>query len=155
MLEVPVESKAEAVRIFRTSRSFFTSSILGAANHDAMKQDIKVTNMIAVSSENQLEDLKAANDVLLVYFAPPTCNVGESLLDKVVAVLADRPVAAAQVDTSANPAIAGQHLVLAFPTIIVFIFGREFERLSRIISIGDLERALDRAVTIVSDANDT
>jgi len=128
-------------------------AFLGPISHDGAGKSHRVMNMITVSSETQLEELKAANDVLLTYFAPPTCNVGESLFDKVVTVLAGRPVEAAQIDTSANPAIAGQHLVLAFPTIIIFIFGREFERLSRIISIGDLERALDRAVTIVLDAD--
>jgi thioredoxin-like negative regulator of GroEL len=109
--------------------------------------------MIEVLSEGQLEDLKTTHDVLLTYFSPPTCNVGESLFDKVVGVLEGLPVAAAQVDTSARPAIAGQHLVLAYPTIIVFVFGREFGRLSRIISIGDIEHMLDRAVAIVSDSD--
>jgi thioredoxin-like negative regulator of GroEL len=104
--------------------------------------------MIHITSETQLDELKQNHDVLLVYFAPPSCNVGVSLYDKVVDVLKDRPVTAAQVDTSLNPAIAGQHLVLAFPTIVVFIYGREFERLSRIISIGTLEDVLDRAVAI-------
>ncbi|MEZ4458980.1 MAG: hypothetical protein R3E66_04490 [bacterium] len=107
--------------------------------------------MIEVTNEAHLADLKATNDVLLVYLAPPSCNVGESLLDKVTDVLAGRSVGAAHVDTSAHPAIAGQHLVLAFPTILVFVYGREFDRLSRIISIADLERSLDRATAIVSD----
>ena len=107
--------------------------------------------MIDVISEAQLEELKAANDVLLVYLAPPTCNVGESMIDKVSALVSGHSVAAAHVDTSAHPAISGQHLVLAFPTILVFVYGREFDRLSRIISMGDLERSLGRALDIVND----
>lgn len=108
--------------------------------------------MIAISSEAQFNDLKTTHDVLLAYFSPPTCNVGESLFDKVVGVLEGLPVAAAHVDTSANPAVAGQHLVLAFPTIIVFVYGREFAKLSRIISINDVQDMLARAVEIVNDA---
>ncbi len=107
--------------------------------------------MISISSESQLNELKTTNDVLLAYFSPPTCNVGESLFDKVVGLLQDLPVTAAQVDTSTNPAVAGQHLVLAFPTIIVFLYGREYGRLSRIISMSDLEDMLARAVAIVND----
>jgi len=109
--------------------------------------------MIEVLSDSQLEDLKTTHDVLLTYFSPPTCNVGESLYDKVVAVLEGLPVAAAQVDTSAHPAIAGQHLVLAFPTILIFVYGREFGRLSRIISVAAIEDMLDRALAIVSDSD--
>lgn len=109
--------------------------------------------MIAISSEDQFTELKTTNDVLLAYFSPPTCNVGESLFDKVAGVLEGLPVAAAHVDTSANPAVAGQHLVLAFPTIIVFVYGREFGRLSRIISIGDVEDMLARALALTHDSD--
>lgn len=109
--------------------------------------------MIAISSEAQLNDLKTAHDVLLAYFSPPTCNVGESLFDKVIGVLEGLPVVAAHVDTSANPAVAGQHLVLAFPTIIVFLYGREYGRLSRIIAMSDVEDILARAVAIVNDSD--
>ena len=109
--------------------------------------------MIAISSEAHLIELKTTNDVLFTYFSPPTCNVGESLFDKVAGVLEGLPVAAAHVDTSANPAVAGQHLVLAFPTIIVFVYGREFGRLSRIISIGDVEDMLARALALTGDSD--
>ena len=107
--------------------------------------------MIEVLSETQLGELKAAHEVLLAYFAPPTCSVGESLVDKVAALLDGRLVGAARIDTSASPAIAGQHLVLAFPTIIVFIFGKEFGRLRRILSMHDVEQMLDRAVAMAGD----
>lgn len=107
--------------------------------------------MIDISKEKQLDDLKTAHDVLLVYFSPPTCSVGESLVDKVEVALEGRPIGAARVDTSASPAISGQLLVLAFPTIIIFVYGKEFARLSRIISMGDVEHALDRALVAISD----
>ncbi|AWV89351.1 thioredoxin family protein [Bradymonas sediminis] len=105
--------------------------------------------MIELSSLAQLDALKSEHEVLLVYFTPPSCSVGVSLFDRVSAQVQARAVSAARVDTTAYPAIAGQHLVLAFPTILVFVYGREFERLSRVFSMSDVERALERALEIV------
>lgn len=110
--------------------------------------------MTPIDSETCLSDLKNEHNVLVAYFAPPTCNVGESIQHKVDAAGQSRGVAVGHVDTASHPAIAGQHLVLAYPTILVFVFGREFQRFSRIISMGDLEEALDRALAIVADADD-
>ena len=84
--------------------------------------------------------------VLVVYFSYPTCNVCRVLRPKVEEMLQYYPeIDFLYIDIHRNPVIAGQHLVFAAPTIIIFLSGKEMKRLSRFISITELQNYLDIA----------
>ena len=80
---------------------------------------------------------------LVAYFSTPTCNVCKVLRPKVEEMVAGMPgIDFAYVDSEQHPAVAGQHMVFAVPTIILFMEGREMRRFSRNLSLDDLDRSL-------------
>ncbi len=86
----------------------------------------------------------ASAEFLVVYFSTPTCNVCKVLRPKVEALVAEREgIEFLYVDSSLHPAVAGQHVVFAVPTIIFYMKGREMRRFSRNLSIDDFSRSLD------------
>ncbi|MCB2206608.1 thioredoxin family protein [bacterium] len=95
------------------------------------------------SSESRLIQKLQAAPALVAYFSTPTCNVCKVLRPKVEAMVADfEGVEFQYVDSSLYPAVAGQHVVFAVPTIILFVDGREMRRFSRNFSTDDFERSL-------------
>jgi len=106
--------------------------------------------MLTVTDEAELDGLKQAHDVLVVYFTTQVCNVGEAIFPKVYRLLETRGLPLATVDTTALPAISGQHLVFVVPTLLVFVFGRELARFSRHLSMAEVEAAIDRAVELTA-----
>jgi thioredoxin 1 len=82
--------------------------------------------------------------LLLAYFSTPQCNVCKVLRPKVEELLREYPtVEFLYVDSSLHPEVAGQHLVFAAPTIVLFMDGREMRRFSRNLAMEDLDRALE------------
>ncbi|MDT8323883.1 MAG: thioredoxin family protein [Bacteroidota bacterium] len=81
---------------------------------------------------------------LVAYFSTPTCTVCKVLRPKIEAMVAERSgVEFLYVDSSLYPAVAGQHMVFAVPTIVLFVDGRERRRFSRNLSVEDFGRSLD------------
>ncbi len=103
-----------------------------------------------LAHEDEFHAAKAEHPLLLAYLSTPTCNVCKVLRPKVEALLEERGVPGVYVDTTALPAVAGQLLVFAVPTIVVFAEGREFARLSRHLSLGQLEAELARAQRLMA-----
>ncbi len=82
---------------------------------------------------------------VLAYFSFEGCSVCKALRPKVEAMLADYPaIQFLYIDTKDHPATAGQFLVFAAPTIILFENGREIRRWSRNLGMGQLQSTLDR-----------
>ncbi len=85
--------------------------------------------------------------LLLAYFSIPACNVCVVLRPKVERMAAEHAgVEFMYVDSSMYPDVAGQHVVFAAPTVIVFMEGREVARFSRSVSVGEIEAVLERVV---------
>ncbi len=101
--------------------------------------------MHEIQSEAEFQEWVAEHDPLLVYFTNDVCVVGESLLSKVEQLVADEGVQGVVVNTVRTPAISGQNLVLTVPAILVFRDGKEYTRLSRNVSLAEVEDALYRA----------
>ncbi len=81
--------------------------------------------------------------LVLGYFSTPDCNVCRSLLPKVKQLLERYPrFTFVYVDTGSHPLLAGQHMVFAVPTLILFAYGREWKRFSRFVNLPELEAAL-------------
>lgn len=80
----------------------------------------------------------------VAYFSTPECNVCKVLRPKVEELVSQKPrVRFLYVDSQKYPSLSGQHLVFAAPTIILFLDGREINRFSRNVSLGELDRYID------------
>ena len=89
-----------------------------------------------------LEIIRAEQGVL-AYFSTRQCTVCKVLRPKVEALVSQYPgMRFLYIDTEEYPALGGQHLVFAAPTLILFNEGREVKRFSRNVSLGDLDRFL-------------
>lgn len=96
------------------------------------------------SSEEKVLTHIRTSERLVAYFTTPTCTVCKVLRPKVEQLVAEKDgVEFLYVDSSRYPAVAGQHVVFAVPTIILFMEGREMRRFSRNLSMDDFARSLD------------
>ena len=94
-------------------------------------------------AENEILETLRSSSAIVAYFSTPTCNVCKVLRPKVEAMVRETGgIAFMYVDSEQHPAVAGQHMVFAVPTIILFMDGREMRRYSRNLSLEDLERSL-------------
>ncbi len=109
------------------------------------------TGMIAIETENQLNDLIQSNPGVLVYFSAPACNVCKVLKPKIeemcVADYPDLPLA--YVDCDAMKETAGQNRVFTIPVVIVFFDGKETVRKTRTFGIGELSEAISRPYSML------
>ncbi|MBU0552611.1 thioredoxin family protein [Myxococcota bacterium] len=101
--------------------------------------------MKTLQSAAELTALAQTNPLFIAYFSHKHCNVCEALKPKISALLARLEIEGVYVDTEALKAVAGQHLVLAVPTLIIFQMGRPGERFGRHLSMHQLEATLTRA----------
>ena len=100
-----------------------------------------------------IEDLDAAlanHPALLVYFSSPACSVCHSLKPKVFAAAAERyeKMVCEEVDISQAPDVGAKLNVLAAPTVIIFLDGKEFVRKTRAFSVDGLLDEIERPYTI-------
>lgn len=98
--------------------------------------------MIPIESKAHLTQLLESEDILVVYFSSVDCNVCHAVRPKLEALLSDVPVKIAQVESAKFIEIAGQHLVFAMPTVLIFQEGKEILRESRFIDFEKIERLM-------------
>ena len=102
-----------------------------------------------VTTPSEFEALKAAHDVVVAYFTRDTCGIGEAAFPKVAGLLEGSDIPLVPIDTTALPSVAGQHMVFVVPTLVVFVYGREFDRHARHFSIGQVEASIGKARSVV------
>lgn len=98
--------------------------------------------MIPIESKSHLTQLLESEEILVVYFSSVDCNVCHSVRPKLEALLSEVPVKIAQVESTKFVDIAGQHLVFAMPTVLIFQEGKEILRESRFIDFQKIERLM-------------
>lgn len=99
----------------------------------------------------ELSDILEQNELTLLYFSTPTCNVCKVLRPKVEALLESAPPWTFQyINTEASMEIAGQRLIFAVPTILLMAEGKEIARLSRHFGMQDLETPVRRYAQLFS-----
>lgn len=99
------------------------------------------------SAETEILETLRSSKAIVAYFSTPTCNVCKVLRPKVEEMVRDTGgLTFVYVDSERHPAAAGQHMVFAVPTIILFLEGREMRRYSRNLSLDDLARSLSLMV---------
>jgi len=96
------------------------------------------------NSEDRVLERIETSARLVAYFSTPTCSVCKVLRPKIEELVAGTEgVDFLYVDSSLYPAVSGQHVVFAVPTVILFMDGREMRRFSRNLSMDDFARSLE------------
>jgi thioredoxin-like negative regulator of GroEL len=90
-------------------------------------------------------------EAVLVYFSSESCHVCKTLKPKVNELLQQRfpHMLALYVDIEKSPVISGQHRVFSIPTLLVYFQGKEHLRVSRNISIHQLEKAIEKPYRLI------
>lgn len=101
-------------------------------------------SLTPLTDEAALDSLVADGALTVAYFSTPTCNVCTVLRPKVEALLRDRGIPGAYIDTTLLPETAGQRMVFSVPTVLVLADGREAQRYGRHFSVHALAAYLDR-----------
>ncbi|GFR35425.1 thioredoxin family protein [Thermobrachium celere] len=90
------------------------------------------------------------NTMSILYFSSNTCNVCHALYPKIEEVVLNYPnIKLAEVEITDVPESAGEYSIFSFPTILVFIDGKEIARKSRIVIIDDFQATIDKYYSLV------
>jgi len=102
-------------------------------------------------------DLPVFNDELKVtqivgaYFTAPDCNVCESVRPEIIKQFETLPdTNLIFVDCTESPDISGQYLVFTVPTLILFLEGKEFQRFSRFMRLGEVNATLEKMMNLLT-----
>ena len=96
-------------------------------------------------THENFEQKLANKQILVTYFSHDECNVCKILKPQVQEITDGFDQADfLYVNTKESMEIAGQYMVFAVPTIILFFDGREAKRYSRHISLQDFKTFLER-----------
>lgn len=101
-------------------------------------------SLTPLPTEDALAPKIASGELIVAYASHDECNVCKVIKPQVAELLAERKIEGLYLNTKTLPETAGQQLVFAVPTIIVYADGREIHRLGRHFSMGELDRFLGR-----------
>lgn len=104
-----------------------------------------------ITTEDEFNYALKNNIGVLFYFSTISCSVGEALEPKVIDLLEKEfpKILFYHVDMNASPKISAKNNVFVEPTILVFFEEKETIRKSRIISIPDLSKTIERIYKLV------
>jgi thiol-disulfide isomerase/thioredoxin len=99
-----------------------------------------------ITSPEQFARFLQDNPAALVYYAGEGCGVCAALRPKVAALVegAFPRLAFTVIDCGRAPALAAAQSVFAVPTVAAYFEGKEFLRMSRGFSVGELRAKLER-----------
>ncbi|MCG8427743.1 MAG: thioredoxin family protein [Chromatiales bacterium] len=88
----------------------------------------------------------AEHRATLIWFTGPDCRVCQDLKPKIAQLISEQfpQIHCFQVDCAASPALSAQRQIFTVPTLLVYLEGQEFIRLSRSFSPAQLAAELDR-----------
>ncbi|NDL67427.1 thioredoxin family protein [Anaerotalea alkaliphila] len=95
---------------------------------------------VVMESKEALERMMGRESPLVLYFTSEGCGVCQAVLPRLLEIAGEVPVAKIGVDSLRE--VAGQHLVFAVPTLLVWHEGKEILRESRFIDFNRVERVL-------------
>lgn len=99
-------------------------------------------NVVILENESQVRQMMKL-PVLMMYFTTPDCGVCKVLYPRLLEETKDYNYPLLKVDASVLKELAGQHLVLSVPTVLVFRNQKELLRQSRYIDFNVITRLLD------------
>lgn len=97
-----------------------------------------------------LKNLIEKEKAVLVYFSSQNCSVCKVLKPKVEELIKTRfeKIRFVYVDLNLNPEFSSQYQVFTAPSILLFFENREQIRKSRVISLSEFEKEIDRIYTL-------
>jgi thioredoxin 1 len=109
---------------------------------------------ILISSKEELDNGIKENMACLVYFSSPTCNVCQVLRPKIMEEFEKhyKEMKLYHVDLSITPEIGSELQVLAAPTVIIYLEGREFIRKYRNMSVDGLLQEVQRPYSMMMES---
>jgi thioredoxin 1 len=101
----------------------------------------------------EFEVLVRSEEALMLYFFSNQCVTCMSLRPKIQELVAARftKMLMQLIDAQANPSIAAHFGVFSTPTILVFFNGHEHFRVSRFVSLPQLEATIERPYHLLFD----
>lgn len=110
-------------------------------------------NEVLINSQAELSAALKKHSAAMLYFSSPTCNVCQVLRPKIMERLEELypQIARLHVDLSVTPEIGAEFQVLAAPTVILFLEGKEFIRKYRTISVDGLMQEIARPYSMLVD----
>ena len=107
-----------------------------------------------VSSLDSLQKMIDSEVACLLYFSSPSCNVCHALGPKIMETVDEKfpKIKTLHVDLSLTPEIGAQFQVLAAPTVILFLEGKEFIRKYRTMSVDGLMQEIQRPYTMLMES---
>ena len=107
-----------------------------------------------VDSLESLQDSIKHEKACLLYFSSPSCNVCQVLRPKIMQTIDTKfpKIKTLHVDLSVTPEIGSQFQVLAAPTVILFLEGKEFIRKYRTMSVDGLMQEIQRPYIILMES---
>lgn len=102
-------------------------------------------NMLAIDNPNSLDHLIQRTDIVVMLMSDMSCNVCLAIYPELEAMsqrFSDVIFASADVSSMQN--LVGQYMIFLYPTIIVFVMGKETVRFERLFSLKDVESSINR-----------
>ncbi len=106
-----------------------------------------------ISTLDELHSYIRDEMATLVYFSSPGCGVCQVLRPKIMEAMQQHypKIRCLHVDLSITPDIGAAFQVLAAPTILLFLDGKEFIRKYRTISVDGLLQEIQRPYTMLME----
>lgn len=107
-----------------------------------------------VDSLGSLQEVIGSEVACLLYFSSPSCTVCQVLRPKIMEKVHEQfpNMKLLHVDLSKTPEIGAQFQVLAAPTVILFLEGKEFIRKYRTMSVDGLLQEIQRPYTMLMES---
>lgn len=107
-------------------------------------------NQTITSFEN-LQSVLTTNTIVLLYFSTTSCSVGVALEPKIKNLISSNfpNISVFNVDMNFSPDIAAKYDAFVEPTIIIFFYGKETIRRSRVIGVNELREAVEKRYKLI------
>lgn len=103
---------------------------------------MSIKPVLSLQTKEQLEQLIAEENTLILYFSSHNCNVCHAMFPKVMNLAETLSVKVVQIKVDEARELAGQFLVFTVPTLLILHEGKEVQRESRFIDLQAVERTL-------------
>ncbi|MBF4692720.1 thioredoxin family protein [Fusibacter ferrireducens] len=108
--------------------------------------------MKQIEDANVLKQMIDVHDIVFILFSDMGCNVCLSIYPDIEALEKKySKVAFMSADPSIDQSMVGAFLVLVYPTILVYVDGKETYRFERLFSLEDIDYKLSRLESLYYD----
>jgi thiol-disulfide isomerase/thioredoxin len=106
--------------------------------------------VIKISHLEALRQVISEKPMVVALVSDMDCNVCLAITPELMAMEEHFPeVTFVSLDTKEVPAVAGEHLVFVYPTLILFAEGKETVRYERVFSMLDVEAHIERLADLL------